>query len=54
MKKLITILFLAVLAGCAKEPAFDPVEAKRLVDVVTWLDPRHDGALQRALVSLVR
>ena len=26
MKKLITILFLAVLAGCAKEPAFDPVE----------------------------
>ena len=27
---------------------------ERLVDVVTWLDPRHDGALQRALVSLVR
>lgn len=25
MKKFITILFLAVLAGCAKEPAFDPV-----------------------------
>ncbi|MHB8845398.1 MAG: outer membrane protein assembly factor BamD [Nitrospirota bacterium] len=26
MKKLITILFLVILAGCAKEPAFDPVE----------------------------
>jgi hypothetical protein len=26
----------------------------RLVDVVTWIDNRHDGMLQRALVSLVR
>jgi hypothetical protein len=28
--------------------------AGRLIDAVTWVDSRHDGLLQRALVSLVR